>query len=583
MSGQPVSGSSIRPRHPAGRRHHADLAGAERRLRVGLVAVLGRAGRLVEQRLHGLETLDRLGRATARRSTRRRPRRRGRRRRSRRRSTPLRQSWPGNQKPEKLAGSGLACLEVDRGLDELLHRGRHLEAGLLEEVLAVEDVLRAGVVGHGVRLAVDGAAPRRSPGSRSSPPEVVELVGEVGERAGRGERRRPGCCRPRPRRGSRTRWTATVVSFSTRPSHCCSSMVSVEPGFCVLEGRLEPVAGLLRGVRAVEPDPDVGRARDRRPRRRRRPSSSRRTRRAPSRRALRRPRCGRVPSDAHRWCLSLDCAVASQSGDGARVLTRRPAHRPGRARRRRPARRPRRASDVRTTSSSPVTGMVRARIVRSAASRSGPSSRSSGPLSTSSCRLSVPTTGASTAPSRRPTSASTGRAVGRRPASRRRRCGYGEQRSPGSRRGRRRSVSPSRVDHDVADLAGRRAVAVQQRRPRGSARRRHRCRPAAPSARRRRRRRRCARRAPRRWRRWRRRPAGRGARAGRRPAGCRASRGWARRARCRRRRRRPGLPTPMPSTGRSASVDQLVGQLDAPASTASSPRRPVERQLARGP
>ena len=36
------------------------------------------------------------------------------------------------------------------------------------------------------------------------------------------------------------------------------------------------------------------------------------------------------------------------------------------------------SAEVRTTSSSPVTGMVRSRMVRSAASRSGPSSRSAG-------------------------------------------------------------------------------------------------------------------------------------------------------------------------------------------------------------
>ena len=102
--------------------------------------------------------------------------------------------------------------------------------------------------------------------------------------------------------------------------------------------------------------------------------------------------------------------------------------------------------------------MVRSRIVRSTASSSGPSSSSSGPLRTSSCRLRVPTTGARATPTWTPTSASasvpvSGQALPQ-PG-----CGqHGLQAAAAAAR----ALGAVGVDHDVADLAGRRAVAVQQ-------------------------------------------------------------------------------------------------------------------------
>ena len=109
-----------------------------------------------------------------------------------------------------------------------------------------------------------------------------------------------------------------------------------------------------------------------------------------------------------------------------------------------------------------LTGIVRSRMVRSAASRSGPSSSSAGPLSTSSCRLRVPTTGARATPSCSPTAAQHAR-LRSPPASRRAQAGHGEHgleaagRAAGARarrRGRRRRGRSRRR---------RRAVAVQQR------------------------------------------------------------------------------------------------------------------------
>ena len=82
----------------------------------------------------------------------------------------------------------VGLLQGDGGVDELVHRGRHLDAGLLEEVLAVEDVLRPGVVRDGVRLAVDGRAVDEA-GQQVVAAPVGEVVGHVGERAGAGERR----------------------------------------------------------------------------------------------------------------------------------------------------------------------------------------------------------------------------------------------------------------------------------------------------------------------------------------------------------------------------------------------------------
>ena len=91
---------------------------------------------------------------------------------------------------------------------------------------------------------------------------------------------------------------------------------------------------------------------------------------------------------------------------------------------------------------------------------SGPSSSSSGPLSTSSWRLRVPTTGARATPSCSPTSAST--SVRSAPAaSRARRRGTASivSRQPVREQAQRVAVG---VDHDVADLAGAPTVAVQQ-------------------------------------------------------------------------------------------------------------------------
>ena len=217
--------------------------------------------------------------------------------------------------------------------------------------------------------------------------------------------------------------------------------------------------------------------------------------------------------------------------------------------------------------------MVRSRIVRSAASSSGPSSSSSGPLSTSSCRLRVPTTGARATPSCSPTSAE--HASGRRPAASRRRAAAGAA-STVSRQPRRPQAHSLAVgvDDDVADLAGAPSGGRAAARPRAPARRRHRCRPGAASGRRRRRRRTCARRGRRCWRRWRRRPGRRTPR--RRPCGQRgvvSSRGWARRRPCRRRRRRRGCRRRCRApAGRQR--DQLARRGRARARRRPRPRRP---------
>ena len=206
-------------------------------------------------------------------------------------------------------------------------------------------------------------------------------------------------------------------------------------------------------------------------------------------------------------------------------------------------------------------------------SSSGPSSSSSGPLSTSSCRLRVPTTGARATPSCSPTSASASgspsaasalAAAGGRPA--RSRGSRGGRRRSARRRGRRRrgrsrrraerwpcsrapsSTSPAptpvptRTHHQpavagvaegvLAEHGGVGVVGDEDRHV------------EAP-------------------------------RAARRPAACRTSRGSARRRRCPSASTTPGLPTPMPSTGRSVSAISSRGQVvhERDGVLAAAPRR----------
>ena len=188
MSGQPASGSSMSPFTQPGRGEHADLAVAERRLRVLLVAVLGRAGGLLHQRLHGLEALDRLRAGQG--------------------ALPLvavldREVTPGvpderdavapvlAREPEagEVGRVGVGRLEVDGGL----RRTRPWSSGPRCRPP------RRGPCGRRCTSSRRSTARRTScrrpgapstkPWSRSSPPQLAQVGAHVAERAGRGERR----------------------------------------------------------------------------------------------------------------------------------------------------------------------------------------------------------------------------------------------------------------------------------------------------------------------------------------------------------------------------------------------------------
>ena len=152
---------------------------------------------------------------------------------------------------------GVGGLEVDGGLDELVHRRRDRDAGRLEEVLAVEDVLRAGVVGHGVRLAVHlGALDEALEQVVAAP--VVEVGAHVAERAGRGERRRLGVADLDHVRGLGVAGQRGGQLLD-QPLPLLLLDGQRGAGVVLLERRLQPLPRGVRRVRAVEPDPDVGR------------------------------------------------------------------------------------------------------------------------------------------------------------------------------------------------------------------------------------------------------------------------------------------------------------------------------------
>ena len=146
-------------------------------------------------------------------------------------------------------------LEGDRGVDELLHRGRDLELGLLEQVLAVEDVRRARVVGHREGVAVDRCALDEAL-QQVVAAEVGEVTAQVAERAGRGERRRLGV--------ADLDHVGRLVLRGQRGGQALDEAVPLllldgEGGALVLllERLLQPVPGRLGSVGSIEPDHEV--------------------------------------------------------------------------------------------------------------------------------------------------------------------------------------------------------------------------------------------------------------------------------------------------------------------------------------
>ncbi len=157
MSGQPSSGLMIWPGFQPGRRHHPDLAGAERQVVVGVVAV-------DRGPVAGLDDLAGTSSSPAIDSG--------------------LDSWPTHSlalldgdvatgvPDERQGGVPVASREVEPGevrhvgvgLDERRRRGdhlvdrrRHLDACRLEEVGAVDHDPGAGVVGNAVQAPVVGA------------------------------------------------------------------------------------------------------------------------------------------------------------------------------------------------------------------------------------------------------------------------------------------------------------------------------------------------------------------------------------------------------------------------------------------
>ena len=127
-------------------------------------------------------------------------------RRRRRRTTSRRTSTcPACRTPRSPACPAFAALTLSRSaVSSSSVVGRCRDAGRVPDVLAVDDDPAAGVVGHGLQLAVG-----RGAGQRSRPLSqrvgVLELLlgrGQVREGARRRCRTRSGCCPARPRPGS---------------------------------------------------------------------------------------------------------------------------------------------------------------------------------------------------------------------------------------------------------------------------------------------------------------------------------------------------------------------------------------------
>ena len=191
-------------------------------------------------------------------------------------------------------------------------------------------------------------------------------------------------------------------------------MISVDPGFSSANVVDQVLASACRGVGAVDPEPDLGSLDGRAPgvagwlgsRTSSVAASGEGEQDEAAASRLQRTTRHVMGSPVRDGAGRRRLGVRSDCNGGAEVVRRPPADRTARGRRRRSARRRRRARDPDLRSSA-ITGMVRARSSSArVASRSGPSSRSAGPLSTISPRLSVLTTGrerdAQSPPERRP-------------------------------------------------------------------------------------------------------------------------------------------------------------------------------------
>ena len=254
MSGQPSSSLMIWPGFQPGRRHHADLAGAERQVVVGVVAV-GRGGvGLVEDLLEVLEPGDRLGRVEL--------------------ADPLAVLLGGDvaavlpderhHRVPVLAGQVDAREVRDVGVVglQLATPAATISSSvvgismpdLLEEVLAVDHDAGAGVVRHGVELAV--VRPGLEPGS-------------AGSRRRRG--RRPCRSGRRPRRRPRSVWAwvlpnstmsgaslpdSDVVSRSTMPGPLLALELDLDVRVDLVELGDGVLDDLVGRVGAVEPQAD---------------------------------------------------------------------------------------------------------------------------------------------------------------------------------------------------------------------------------------------------------------------------------------------------------------------------------------